>query len=131
ARAGLQVGPEGFHAGVTAAGEAAAFFRRWLPMRFIRTDKARDELQPGRPSLTQRERALLLLAGGQHSLTDFGALFGGSRDEAERVAQQLVARGYLAPEAPPPQRTPEPEPVPVPAVAADAFDGKRSLATTR
>jgi len=100
-------------------------------MRFIRTDKARDELQPGRRSLSQRERALLLLAGGQHSLTDFGALFGGSRDEAERVAQQLVARGYLAPEAPPPQRAPEPEPAPVPAVAADAFDGKRSLATTR
>jgi len=111
-------------------------------MRFIRTDKARDELQPGRRSLSQRERALLLLAGGQHSLTDFGALFGGGRDEAAHVAQRLVEQGYLAADgAAPAHRAPteptEPTEPAAPAapeatpVAADPFDGKRSLATTR
>jgi len=114
-------------------------------MFLIKTDKARHELQPGRRTLGQRERALLLMADGQRSVTDFGQLFG-SRDEAGRVALHLVQEGYLldrgntdhAPEAAPaaPIATIDFEPIhptptdPAPA-AADAFDGKRSLATTR
>ncbi|RYY92540.1 MAG: hypothetical protein EOO24_28825 [Comamonadaceae bacterium] len=121
-------------------------------MFLLKTDKARDELRPGQRSLSQRERALLLMADGRHSMTDFSPLFGGA-EEAGRVAKALQAQGYLqwsapaaaAPAAVPPIRTrpsvpaaapsvPQPaepaEPAP-PANAADTFDGKRSLATTR
>ncbi|OUL99045.1 hypothetical protein [Variovorax sp. JS1663] len=113
-------------------------------MFLIKTEKARQELQPGRRTLGQRERALLLMADGRRSVTDFGELFG-SRDEAGRVALHLVQEGYLldsqilrtaapapaavpAPVAPPPEAHPA---MPPPSVSADAFDGKRSLATTR
>ncbi|MBT2325850.1 hypothetical protein J7E62_26315 [Variovorax paradoxus] len=97
-------------------------------MFLIKTDKAHQELQPGRRALGQRERALLLMADGQRSVTDFGQLFG-SRDEAGRVALHLVQEGYLLHAQPmAPQAT---EPDAEPAVAADVFDGKRSLATTR
>ena len=91
-------------------------------MFLTKTDKARHELQPGRRTLGQRERALLLMADGQRSLTDFGALFGG-REEAGRVAHHLVQEGYL-------QGRPV-EVIEAVPVAADVFDGKRSLATTR
>jgi len=40
-----------------------------------KTDKARNELQGGQRTLTQRERALLLMADGRRSLTDFSPLF--------------------------------------------------------
>lgn len=60
-------------------------------MSLIKTEKARQELLPGRRTLGQRERALLLLADGQRSVTDFGELFGG-RDEAGRVALHLAIR---------------------------------------
>jgi hypothetical protein len=108
------------------------------PMFFSKTDKARDELRPGRRTLTQRERAVLLMADGQRSVTDFVPLFT-DRDEALRVARQLLHEGYLhAPD----ERfdTPavvaadvaEPSAPAVPATAsADPFDGKPSLATTR
>jgi hypothetical protein len=104
-------------------------------MLFIKTDKARQELQPGRRTLGQRERALLLMADGQRSVTDFGQLFG-SRDEAGRVALHLVEEGFLSvPKQLAPMR---PEPIAVtqaaplaPPASADIFDGKRSLATTR
>lgn len=105
-------------------------------MFLIKTDKARHELRPGCRSLGQRERALLLMADGQRSVTDFGQLFGG-RDEAGRVALHLVREGYLLDRGPlAHDRVPVPAPEqqqpadPAPA-AADAFDGKRSLATTR
>lgn len=105
-----------------------------------KTDKARNELQDGQRTLTQRERALLLMADGQRSLTDFSPLFP-NRDEAERTIQALIDKGYLqgtkaaaAPAEPPAQPAPSPipavEPIQV-ATAADTFDGKRSLATTR
>jgi hypothetical protein len=104
------------------------------PMFFTKTDKARDELRPGRRTLTQRERALLLMADGQRSVTDFVPLFG-DRDEALRVARHLSHEGYLqAPEvqfdAPAIAVTEMAAPV-APPVSADAFDGKPSLATTR
>lgn len=96
------------------------------PMFFTKTEKARDELRPGRRTLAQRERALLLMADGQRSVTDFAPLFA-SRDEARKVAQRLLSHGYLAP----PPAVPQPEPAASPSEAADTFAGKRSLATTR
>jgi hypothetical protein len=107
-------------------------------MFFNKTDKARDELRPGRRTLTQRERAVLLMADGQRSVTDFVPLFT-DRDEAVRVARHLLHEGYLhAPaehvEAPsvvvPDVPQPSAPAVPV-AVSSDPFDGKPSLATTR
>ena len=111
-----------------------------------KTDKARDELQGGQRTLSQRERALLLMADGRRSLSDFSPLFS-TRDEAEQAIQTLVQRGYLqtpkvavAPgKAVPPAPAPAPaQPAPLPAsepiqiaTSADTFDGKRSLATTR
>ena len=106
-----------------------------------KTDKARDELQGGQRTLSQRERALLLMADGRRSLTDFSPLFA-SRGDAEQALMTLVERGYLhdprtvavveavEAAAPEPQPAPAAEPIHV-STAADAFDGKRSLATTR
>jgi len=109
-----------------------------------KTDKARDELQGGQRTLSQRERALLLMADGRRSLSDFSPLFS-TRDEAEQAIQTLVQRGYLqtpkvavaAGKAVPPAPAPT-QPAPIPAsepiqiaTSADTFDGKRSLATTR
>lgn len=107
-----------------------------------KTDKARDELQGGQRTLSQRERALLLMADGRRSLTDFSPLFA-NRDEAEQAIQALIDKGYLqspkaaaaaAPAEPPAQPAPSPIPAAQPiqvATSADTFDGKRSLATTR
>lgn len=124
-------------------------------MFLLKTDKAREELRPGRRSLSQRERALLLMADGRHSMTDFGPIFGGV-EEAGRVARDLEAQGYLRWSGPAPEGAAPAAGAPVqpirtrdatPAVetpartgahadeaagnAADNFDGKRSLATTR
>lgn len=124
-------------------------------MFLLKTDKAREELRPGRRSLSQRERALLLMADGRHSMTDFGPIFGGV-EEAGRVARDLEAQGYLrwsgpAPEGAAPAPSAPVQPIrtrdAAPAMetpartgahadeaagnAADNFDGKRSLATTR
>jgi hypothetical protein len=63
-------------------------------MFHTKTDKARDELQGGQRTLSQRERALLLMADGRRSLTDFSPLFS-TRDEAEQALSALVQRGYL------------------------------------
>jgi hypothetical protein len=109
-----------------------------------KTDKARDELQGGQRTLSQRERALLLMADGRRSLTDFSPLFA-SRDEAEQTLRALMNRGYLhdakaagpGAAAPGPAHSelpehpaPSAEPIRV-ATSSDNFDGKRSLATTR
>ncbi len=110
-----------------------------------KTDKARDELQGGQRTLSQRERALLLMADGRRTLTDFSPLFT-NRDEAEQAIQALVLKGYLqdpqavataraqaearAAAATPPAPVPAAEPIQFTATA-DNFDGKRSLATTR
>ena len=100
-----------------------------------KTDKARDELRGGQRTLSQRERALLLMADGRRSLRDFGPLFA-SPGEAELALQGLLNRGYLhcppadvpSALAAPVDRIAEPPPA---AASADHFDGKRSLATTR
>ena len=102
-----------------------------------KTDKARDELQGGQRTLSQRERALLLMADGRRSLTDFSPLFA-NRTEAERAIQALMSRGYLqdaqavaaAAALPTPMPVPAADPIRI-ATSADTFDGKRSLATTR
>lgn len=86
-------------------------------MLLQRTEKARVELQPGVRTLGQRERSLLLLADGRKSLLDFRPLFDGA---GEQIVLRLVREGYLEP-----MRA-----APAPA-AADSFEGKRSLATTR
>lgn len=117
-----------------------------------KTDKARDELQ-GQRTLSQRERALLLMADGRRSLSDFSPLFS-TRDEADLALQALVRRGYLqdpqavavataqaalaartahvaqATQAAQAAALPAADPVHV-TTSADSFDGKRSLATTR
>ena len=108
-----------------------------------KTDKARDELQGGQRTLSQRERALLLMADGRRSLTDFSPLFT-NRTEAEQAIQTLVLKGYLqdpqaiaiaaaaaqAAETTPPAPVPTANPIQL-TTSADNFDGKRSLATTR
>ncbi|MET3444115.1 hypothetical protein ABIC94_004924 [Variovorax paradoxus] len=107
-----------------------------------KTDKARDELQAGQRTLSQRERALLLMADGRRSLTDFSPLFA-SRDEAEQTLRALMNRGYLhdaqaaapgavvpGPSYSTPPMQPAAEPIRV-TTSTDNFDGKRSLATTR
>ncbi|MCR6475211.1 hypothetical protein NU688_03495 [Variovorax sp. ZS18.2.2] len=104
-----------------------------------KTDKARDELQGGQRTLSQRERALLLMADGRRSLTDFSPLFA-NRIEAEQAIQALVSKGYLQDaqavaaaaqaSAPPPTPVPAADPIRI-ATSTDTFDGKRSLATTR
>lgn len=109
-------------------------------MLLQRTDKARNELRPGMRTLGLRERSLLLLADGNKSLTDIDTLFDG---QAEPIVLDLVRRGYLqaqprrvgtasAPAAAAAPVTPVATAAPQPAsVSADAFEGKRSLATTR
>jgi len=87
-------------------------------MKLLKTDKARAELQPGQRSLGQRERCLLLLADGHKTLHELGAYMG---EDGPRLVLQLLQAGYLVQDGP----------TPVAAVAADPFDGKRSLATTR
>ena len=86
-------------------------------MGLTKTDKARAELQPGQRRLGQRERALLLLADGHKTVHEVAAFMGG---EGERLVLQLLRDGYLM----------QAQAAAVP-VAADPFDGKRSMATTR
>lgn len=90
-------------------------------MGLQKTDKARAELQPGRRNLGQRERALLLLADGRKTLTEVAAYFG---REGEQLVLQLLRDGYLSQDVSAVAAAVQP-------AAADPFDGKRSLATTR
>lgn len=80
-------------------------------MGLTKTDKARAELLPGNRTLGQRERGLLLLADGRKTAHEVGAYLG---HEGERLVLQLLRDGYLA------------HPL-----AADPFDGRRSMASTR
>lgn len=92
-----------------------------------KTPKGRAELQPGQRHLAQRERALLLLADGRKPDAELFALFEG---QGPTLAADLIARGYLVNEAPPPLPAPKLSIIP-PAVSADAFSGPRSLASAR
>lgn len=93
-------------------------------MLLQKTEKARTELRPGMRTLGQRERTLLLLADGNKSLLDLRGLFDG---EGEQIALNLVRDGYLSFRGGA-VKVDAPAPAPV---AADNFEGKRSLATTR
>ncbi|UUZ75248.1 hypothetical protein LP414_25715 [Polaromonas sp. P1(28)-13] len=120
-------------------------------MQLHKTERARAELKPGVRTLGQRERSLLLLADGRKSMQDFRPLFDG---DGEAVALRLLHEGFLETRsAKKPAPTPLAAPAPRPAVtatsaeqhqnfsspdttqaiqvAADQFEGKRSLATTR
>lgn len=109
-------------------------------MYLQKTEKARSELRPGVRTLGQRERTLLLLADGKKPIGEFKPMFEGMGEE---LARKLIEQGYLeqsgasgVPAVSPAKAAvqgataPEPPAAP-PAVAADKFDGKRSLATTR
>jgi hypothetical protein len=91
-----------------------------------KTQKGRAELRPGQRHLAQRERALLLLADGRKADAELFALFEG---QGPAIAADLLQRGYLVDESPPP--TPAAAGVTAPAVSADAFTGPRSLASAR
>jgi hypothetical protein len=97
-------------------------------MRLEKTDKGRAELQTASRQLGRRERNLLILADGQRTIDQLDQLMGG---QARDLAQRLIEDGYLLgiELKPSPRRAPEPEKPRE--VAADPFDGKRSLATTR
>lgn len=88
-------------------------------MKLERTAKAKDELRPGVRTLGQRERALLLLVDGHRTQADLAALL---QSDVQELVQQLARDGYLLETGPKPTQA---------SVAADAFNGKRSLATTR
>jgi hypothetical protein len=126
--------------------------RRIVTVLLQKTEKARVELRPGMRTLGQRERTILLLADGSKALDDFQGLFDG---EGGEITRALIRDGFLAPagRAPfspnrsgvfsistgvraadlPPPAAPAvaPPAAKAPAVAADSFEGKRSLATTR
>jgi hypothetical protein len=117
-------------------------------MQLHKTDRARAELKPGVRTLGQRERTLLLMADGSKSAQDFRPLFDG---DGEAIALRLLREGFLeahpgrasaSAKAPVPapaptlataqlQNFPSPETTQAIQVAADQFEGKRSLATTR
>lgn len=115
-------------------------------MTLIQTDKAMAELSSRQRTLNLKERALLLLADGR---TPTNTLMEQVRT-TDDVLAKLISTGYLAPVTSVPQRgsTQAPAPLdsanasPTPApmseetalpvlVAADRFDGQRSLATAR
>lgn len=119
-------------------------------MTLIKTDKALAELSARQRTLNLKERALLLLADGR---TPTATLLAQVRS-TDDVLAKLISAGFLAPavSAQTPVSAPAPQPaaapprpakasatpaptggeaaLPVP-VAADRFDGQRSLATAR
>jgi hypothetical protein len=99
----------------------------------IKTEKGRDELRPGHRSLGQRERALLLVADGQHTESKLADLFSG---EGRQLLDRLLAQGYLqrqlpAKTAPPELQHPEIRSSTGSATHGEQFIGTRSLATAR
>jgi len=100
-----------------------------LSLPLHKSDKARQELAAAQRSLGLKERACLLMADGQRTRQHLLALL---PDDAA-IIDRLLADGYLlavpAAVAAPPVAAPSPASAPV--HAADGFDGKRSLATTR
>ena len=91
-------------------------------MRLVKTEKAREELEGGFRRVGRRERNLLILADGQKTIQDLESIF---KDETRPLAESLIREGYLTGIS----MTP-PKPMRQPA-NVDAFEGKRSLATTR
>lgn len=109
-------------------------------MRLQKTEKAREELRGASRRLGRRERNLLIMADGQKTMQDMESIL---KDDARALAESLIREGYLTgislTPSEPSQRSAKTQsrqsaasaaPVAQP-VNADAFDGKRSLATTR
>lgn len=95
-------------------------------MRLEKTEKAREELVGGFRRLGRRERNLLILADGVKTIQDIELIL---KDETRPLIESLIRDGYLngislAPPMPVPMSIQQP-------TNADAFEGKRSLATTR
>jgi hypothetical protein len=90
--------------------------------------------------LGRRERNLLILADGQKTLEDLESIL---KNEARALAESLIRDGYLTGiSLTPPKLIEQPAKdqdgeaassamPPAPPMNADAFEGKRSLATTR
>lgn len=109
-------------------------------MRLHKTEKAREELRSGLRRLGRRERNLLILADGHKTLQELESIL---KDEARALAESLIREGYLTGISLTPPKPIEPPAKdqagakgsgampPVQSVNADAFEGKRSLATTR
>ena len=106
-----------------------------------KTEKGRLELRPGNRTLGQRERAILLLADGQHNESQMAALFTGA---GRPLVDLLLTQGYLerrgAGQADKgtstdvrskPNRPQEPDQASPTGAHGDAFTGGRSLATAR
>ena len=116
-------------------------------MYLCKTDKAREELAARLRTLTQRERAAVLMADGTRTGTELRILL--QCDDG--LIERLTTGGYLQPVPAPSSASaptsPRPVAMPLPAATApkpkapapppagnrgsDNFDGKRSLATTR
>ncbi|HEY8906781.1 MAG TPA: hypothetical protein VIM63_12155 [Rhodoferax sp.] len=105
-------------------------------MRLEKTEKAREELRGGFRRLGRRERNLLILADGQKTVQDIESIL---KDDARPLAESLIREGYLTgislTPGEPSRRSAKSQgsrsAASVKPVNADAFDGKRSLATTR
>lgn len=103
-------------------------------MFLCKTDKARDELATRSRTLSQRERAALLMADGVRSRAELRLLL----QCDDELIEGLIAARYL--QSGPRRNAAQPSvkaPVQAPAASAvarpgtDTFDGRRSLATTR
>ncbi|CAN5541233.1 hypothetical protein BH11PSE7_BH11PSE7_33550 [soil metagenome] len=119
-------------------------------MLLQKTEKARTELRPGVRTLGLRERGVLLMADGNKSVADLAPMFDG---QGRQIAMDLIRLGYLQPlqaaqvarpvmagalaaaARQPPFTSTAAMHAPIapaaPQPSADAFEGKRSLATTR
>jgi hypothetical protein len=97
-------------------------------IKYFRTEKGHCELAPGVRTLTQRERAFLLMATGQRTLADISKVLPGNELE---IAEQLLAKGFIAKPVAPATAHPKSHTATPRAAQIDAFEGKRSLAATR
>ncbi|AOW15490.1 hypothetical protein LPB72_17800 [Hydrogenophaga crassostreae] len=106
-----------------------------------KTDKGRQELSPGKRTLGQRERAILLMADGKKPDALLAQLFGG---QGRQLIQALLQSGHLHHPAPPASQIPNHNKEPAPAAPSkpdprataakthgEPFTGQRSLATAR
>ena len=99
-------------------------------MLLHKTDKARQELQPGVRTLSLRERSLLLLADAK-PLQELQAMYHG---EGSRIVDELMRAGYLRHPAPTAAPTTAPSEDPHPSQALPQPRTRvpvRSLAGTR
>lgn len=114
-------------------------------MKIQKTEKGRSELAPGVRTLGQRERTFLLLVDGRKTLTEISRALGGN---TTALCAQLIADGYIeqmyssgatalrnhggsAPTEKAAAKLATAVGTQSGGVGADAFEGKRSLATVR